>query len=298
MVKRLLSAVPSEILNYNKNELLEAIRLSEGRTIISEIIATKSLLDKVSNAEVAAAFGADIIILNFFDFDNPKVKNMEGNTAKDIVKNIKEFTGCPLGVNLEPKINDNNSREKIEKGRQASLKNMKEAVNTGFDIICFTGNPSTGVSNSSLIKAVKKANNNLGDEIIIIAGKMHMAGVQESYTNTKYITDLIGAGVDIVLLPAPGTVPGIDSESLKESVKLIHKNKKLFLTAIGTSQESSETQTIREIALKSKQLGADLHHIGDAAYGGIALPENILTLSKTIRGRRHTYKKMALSIKR
>jgi len=44
--------------------------------------------------------------------------------------------------------------------------------------------------------------------------------------------------------------------------------------------------------------GADIQHIGDAGYGGMALPENILALSKVIRGRRHTYRRMALSVNR
>lgn len=54
-------------------------------------------------------------------------------------------------------------------------------------------------------------------------------------------------------------------------------------------------QTIRQIALNSKMIGADLHHIGDAGYHGIAIPENIMTYSITIRGKRHTYARMASS---
>ena len=125
-----------------------------------------------------------------------------------------------------------------------------------------------------------------------------MAGIDEDYLAAKYIDSLISAGTDIILLPAAGTVPGIDLNSLKEIIKLIHNRGKLALTAIGTSQESSDPETVREIALMSKMAGADIQHIGDAAYSGIALPENILTLSKTIRGKRHSYRRMALSVNR
>ena len=149
-----------------------------------------------------------------------------------------------------------------------------------------------------LFEAVKVADQNFGDQIIITAGKMHMSGINEDYLAAKYIDSLISAGTDIILLPAPGTVPGIDLNSLKEIIKLIHNRGKLSLTAIGTSQESSDQQTIRDIAMMSKMAGADIQHIGDAGYAGIALPENILTLSKTIRGKRHTYRRMALSINR
>jgi hypothetical protein len=46
-------------------------------------------------------------------------------------------------------------------------------------MITFTGNPAVGVSNQSIIEAVKLANKNFGDQVIIIAGKMHMAGIDE-----------------------------------------------------------------------------------------------------------------------
>jgi len=44
--------------------------------------------------------------------------------------------------------------------------------------------------------------------------------------------------------------------------------------------------------------GADLHHIGDAGYTGMAVPENIFAYSVAIRGLRHTYARMARSIRR
>ena len=72
----------------------------------------------------------------------------------------------------------------------------------------------------------------------------------------------------------------------------------LTLTAIGTSQEGSDPATIREIALMCKMTGTDMHHLGDAGYGGMALPENILEYGKVIRGVRHTYHRMAASIRR
>ncbi|MFW5737232.1 MAG: haloacid dehalogenase-like hydrolase [Halanaerobium sp.] len=301
MVKRLLSSSSSELLNYNKEELLQSIKLSEGRTIISEVIGEESLFQDVSNAELAAAFGADILLLNLFDLSKPYFKNIKNGSSAEIVKELKRICGRPLGINLEPvsKVNDQTDHfVELSSGRRATLKNIELAVSAGFNMITFTGNPSVGVSNQAIIEAVKIADQNFGDQIIITAGKMHMAGIDEDYLAAKYIDSLISAGTDIILLPAAGTVPGIDLHSLKEIVKLIHNRGKLALTAIGTSQESADQETIREIALMSKMAGADIQHIGDAAYGGIALPENILALSKTIRGKRHSYRRMAISINR
>lgn len=301
MVKRLLSSSSSELLNYNKEELLQSIKLSEGRTIVSEIIGEESLFRDLSNSEVAAAFGADILLLNLFDLSQPYFKNVEPGSAAEIVKEIKRLCGRPLGINLEP-VSENSDQSKnfseLSSGRKANSENIEKAVEAGFNIITFTGNPSVGVSNQAIIEAVKIADRNFGDQIIITAGKMHMAGIDEDYLAAKYIDSLISAGTDIILLPAAGTVPGIDLNSLKEIIKLIHNRGKLALTAIGTSQESADEETIREIGLINKMAGADIQHIGDAAYGGIALPENILTLSKTIRGKRHSYRRMAISINR
>ena len=52
-----------------------------------------------------------------------------------------------------------------------------------------------------------------------------------------------------------------------------------------------------QIALMCKMAGTDLHHIGDAAIGGMD-PENLMTYSIAIRGKRHTYIRMARSINR
>ena len=300
MVKRLLSSTSAELLSYNKEELLDSIKLSEGRTIVSEVIGEESLFRDISNAEVAAAFGADILLLNLFDLNQPVFKNIKEESAVEIVSAIKRLCGRPLGINLEPvtREKDGNDFLNLSSGRKATLENIEKAVEAGFNMITFTGNPSVGVSNQEIVEAVKMADREFGDEIILTAGKMHMAGINEDYLAAKYIDSLISAGTDIILLPAPGTVPGIDLNSVKEIIKLIHNRGKLALTAIGTSQESADQETIREIALMSKMAGADIQHIGDAAYGGIAIPENILTLSKTIRGKRHSYRRMSVSINR
>ncbi|MEG1429508.1 MAG: haloacid dehalogenase-like hydrolase, partial [Hydrogenoanaerobacterium sp.] len=72
----------------------------------------------------------------------------------------------------------------------------------------------------------------------------------------------------------------------------------LTITAIGTSQEGADTATMRQLALMCKMTGTDIHHLGDAGYGGIALPENIVAYSVAMRGVRHTYHRMASSVNR
>lgn len=106
------------------------------------------------------------------------------------------------------------------------------------------------------------------------------------------------AGADIILMPAPGTVPGITVEYVRGLVSFAHSLGALTITAIGTSQEGADVDTIRQIALMCKMTGTDIHHLGDAGYGGMSLPENIQAYSVAIRGIRHTYHRMASSVNR
>jgi hypothetical protein len=87
-------------------------------------------------------------------------------------------------------------------------------------------------------------------------------------------------------------------EMVKGLVDEAHRLGALTMTTIGTSQEGADQQTIRQIALMNKMTGTDLHHLGDAGYTGVTVPENIMAYSMTIRGRRHTYMRMARSINR
>ena len=108
----------------------------------------------------------------------------------------------------------------------------------------------------------------------------------------------IAGGADIILLPAPGTVPGITQEYAHRLIEVVHSRGRLALTAIGTSQEGADTDTIKRIALMCKMAGTDIHHLGDTGYFGMALPENIMAYSIAVRGVRHTYHRMACSIER
>ena len=298
MVKRLLDTVPEEIFTMTRDELLESIKKCEGRTVVSEVIGENSLFRDVSNAEVAKAFGADLLLLNLYNINNPYFKNVPDNFKLTLVKKIKKLTGRPVGVNFEPVPEEVVEKIDFPEGRLAIKENAEKAVEAGFDFLVITANPNTGVTNQKILKAVKEINEEVGERLVIMAGKMHMAGYNEELLDEKLIKSMIKAGSDVILLPAPGTVPGIDLQDNKKIIKLIHKEGKMVMNTIGTSQESADEEIIKKIALKSKMAGADIHHIGDAGYNGIALPENIMALSKTIRGRRHTYRRMALSINR
>jgi hypothetical protein len=69
MIKRLLDCNISDISSMTNDQILEAIAASEERVVVTEIIgAFQSGLFNLSNAELACAFGSDILLLNFFYF--------------------------------------------------------------------------------------------------------------------------------------------------------------------------------------------------------------------------------------
>lgn len=310
MAKRFLNLTPTELISLSKQDLIDSIAHAEGRVIAAETIgAWQPFLMDVTNAELSATFGADIIILNIFNVNKPVIQALPECDPKDTVRKVKELIGRPVGINLEPIpeeiLNNLDAGEDIwgiDKGVLANAENARKAKEMGVDFINITGNPGHGVKNDAIVRAIKEIREALGDEIAIIAGKMHASGVisegGENIITKDDVKQFIDAGADIILMPAPGTVPGISVEYLGELIAYAHSFNKLVMTSIGTSQEGSDTETIKRIAYNAKMAGADIHHIGDSGYNGGSLPENIMAYSIVIRGIRHTYHRMAQSIRR
>jgi len=309
MVKRLISASTSEMLMMNGSELKQSIKASEGRVILSENVVLHEPLDGITTSEIAAAFGADLILLNALDVFNPTVLGLydgENNMANiklhnggKTVKKLQNLVGRPIGVNLEPvdpnaKMEEN--RVEIPEGRIASEKSLTEIEKLGFNFVVLTGNPGTGVTNEQIVKSIETAKRVFTG--LVIAGKMHSAGVDEPVISEESVRKFLDAGADVILVPAVGTVPGFDDAELKNIVKISHDSGALVMSTIGTSQEGSGSSVIQNIAIRNKIAGVDIQHIGDAAWGIQSPFENIYALSEAIRGQRHTIARMARSINR
>ena len=106
-VKRLLDCTPSELAQYTKAELLDAIAGSEGRVLACETIGlTPPLLVDVTNAEYAASLSADILLLNMFDVQHPVINALPKVPEVETVRELKRLTGRVVGINLEPTLTD------------------------------------------------------------------------------------------------------------------------------------------------------------------------------------------------
>lgn len=311
---RMFDLFYEDYFKMRREEILAAIKNTEGRTIMAEtIISTFPLLDGVSNPETAAAFSADMITLNTFNFEAPFVFGYDDSHLSPLIgipdyameiqkiilknkedlqyiQNLKKVVGRFLGVNLEPVPEDSS----YPKGLRCTEENLRKAKALGFDYVVITANPSTGVTSEGILEGIKSARTILGNETLIAAGKMHGAGAGNIY-DVEIIDAFIDAGADVILLPAPGTVPGFTVDLAKNFIDLIHNKGALAMTTIGTSQEGATESFIESVAQMSKMAGADIQHTGDCGVSGMTPPENLLRISITIRGRRHTYRKMSRS---
>ncbi|MFA6074859.1 MAG: hypothetical protein WCV63_07015 [Negativicutes bacterium] len=312
-MKRIFELKNSEMAKIDKRQLVEIIRHSEGRTICAEtVISCPPLSGGVSNPELAAAFGADLITLNDFSFAAPFVFGYDddgvnsenlmeyvayiqhkisiNNCDADYIRKLRRIIGRFIGCNMEP-VPDNVS---YDEGKKLNRANLETARRWGVNYIVITANPNTGVRNEDILRGIELARRVLDDGAMIFAGKMHGAGGGNAY-DAKIMRDYVNAGADCVLYPAPGTVPGVTLELACAMSEAIHTAGGLVMTAFGTSQESSNPSLIEQISIMNKMAGADIHHIGDAGLCGIAPPENIRQMSIAVRGVRHTLRRMATS---
>jgi hypothetical protein len=305
-VKRLLDAFASDFRAMDGRELRESIRLAEGRTLCAEILVlAPPLVDGISNVELAASMGADLILLNGYDVLQPQVMGFPGTGGLDLgwthlpaglgttPEQIKRWIGRPVGLNLEP-ISIPELAARMP-GRLATPENARLAQEQGADFLVITGNPKTGVTGQGIAEAIRRIREDLGDALLLLAGKMHRAGVDQPVVTEADVEAFLAAGADGVLIPLPGTVPGLLEHEAARLVERIHQAGRLVMGTIGTSQEGASPSIIEQLALTGKRIGVDLFHIGDAGFTGIAFPENIYTLSIAIRGRRHTWRRMAAS---
>ena len=308
-MKRILDCQSSDFRQMTRQELHAAIAGSEGRTVMCETIgAIQPMLGDITNAEFVAAMGADLLLLNMFDVQKPHIQGLPKTEPENVIRKLKELTGRPIGINLEPVEQVLSSEDPEENmwamtsGRKATLENARKAADMGVNFILLTGNPGIGVTNEAIEQTLRLYKEAFGDRLILAAGKMHASGIltegAEKIITKDDIAAFAAAGADIILLPAPGTVPGITMEYVRSLVTYAHSLGCLTITAIGTSQEGADVSTIRQIALMCKMTGTDIHHLGDSGYGGMSLPENIQAYSIVIRGIRHTYRRMAGSINR
>ena len=302
---RLISASKTEIEKMSPMDLKESIFKSEGRVIMGQhlLFAGPGLVRGVTNSELMFAWGADMVMLNTIDLDD--MSNNPGLCGLTL-KELKERCHRPIGVYLGcPKEEFNDQGKKAlyrGEGMLATEEHIRKCMEIGADFIVLGGNPGSGTSIQDVIACTKKARKICGDQMLICAGKWE-DGINEKvlgdplavYDAKDIIKHLIDAGADCIDLPAPGSRHGITVEMIRELVEYTHRYKPgtLALTFLNSSVECADPDTIRLIALKMKETGADIHAIGDGGFGGCSSPKNVYQLSVSLKGEHYTWFRMA-----
>ena len=180
-MKRIIDCRSSDFLNMTRRDLLDSIANCEGRAICCETVGSyQPMLGDVTNAEFAAAMGADILLLNLFDCNDPQINALPKCEPMERVKMLKKLTGRPIGINLEPveqELETGESMWAMTSGRKATLENARRAADMGVNMILLTGNPGMGVTNEAIEQTLRLYKRELGDRLVLAAGKMHAAGI-------------------------------------------------------------------------------------------------------------------------
>lgn len=301
-IPRLINASKSEFENMGPMDMKESIRRSEGRVVMGQHLcfAGPGLVRGVTNTEVLFAFGADMVMLNTLDLDDiTRSPGLQGLSFQQ----LKARCNRPIGVYLGcPKQGQSDADIYFGKGMLCTREHVKTCVEMGTDFIVLGGNPGSGTAIEDVIAAARWIKAEYGDKVFVFAGKWE-DGVEEKVLGDplaqrdakEIIRELIDAGADCVDLPAPGSRPGISTDMIRELVEYTHRYKPgtLAMTFLNCSVEGADPDTIRLIALKMKETGADVHAIGDGGFGGCTAPENVFQLSVSLKGKNYTYFRMA-----
>lgn len=290
---RLLDRFGPDLAALRGDELRDAIRASEGRTMLAEVVAPAAPLQAgTANAELVAAFGADLVCLNLADptADGVLVTGLDRlDPPPRGFDGLARLLARPVGLNLEP------AMDSVPDEHRATAVNARAAAAGGAAFVIVTANPGRGATVADLAAAVDTVRRSAPD-LLCLAGKMHHAGAEEP-VGASVADALLGADAHGVLVPVPGTVPGVSEDAARAVTARVRGAGGLAVGAVGTSQEGADVATIRQLAVTAKRVGVDVHHLGDAGLGGVADPRNLYVYGVAVRGVRHTWNRMARGVR-
>lgn len=332
MAVKFLEDVGAKLINATRKEMVDAIFAASGRVVIGETVTFKqSMIDGVSNIELLKSWGCDMVTINHYNVNFPMIPGMESTQAgieqfgscfneagskgckpsTKVIENsfqkifwqfgfgatigdVKRLVGVPVGMTLEPVTEEDDSPQ----GRVANEENARRGAEQGASYITLIHTPQ--MSAGEFAKSVAQVRSGMGEMGLVKAGKMPWGGCSflvnaDEFVTEAEIKELAAAGADAIVLPTPGTVPGLTIELVRQWVTVVHNCGLLAETTIGTSQEGADPDVIRRFAIDSKMTGADLFQIGDSVYGGCCTPENVMSFARAIKGQRHTLRRAALS---
>jgi hypothetical protein len=298
-MKRILDATASDFTKMSASDLARSILETEGRTVSAEVICFyEPPTENVTHAEICAAFGADIITLDHYDPDHPVIKGLdkEGLSNEALLKELKHLLGLPIAVNMA--ITSQHENGSLY-SRRYSPERFAKNVNQGSDIVFLYGDPKSGSTLDDLVAAVKTSKVEFGDLVLLVGvPNVYFPAPVDNPTVAYYKEaheKLLEAGAESIGLVMPGSKQGWRLDETAELVDHIHSYHGLVWLIMTGSVEGSPVENIHQMALNAKMIGGDVYRLDEAGLSGMPLPENIFEFSLTVKGKRHTYRRMALS---
>lgn len=290
-MKRILSCTASDFQKkHSRCDIKDAILASEGRVIMAQTaVGNECVIGNVTNAEMLASFSTDMILLKVIDVENPMIQGLPA--CKQPILALKKLTGRLIGINLEV-IGEQHLQ--YTGGTVLSEQTIQRAVALEPDYLCITAYRNrSGNTSEAVLEAVDLVRS-YWDGVLIVNKYANGIELMQEQCWEEYIQH----GADILTLPMPGSVSGVYVEMLAPIAQRIKEAGGLVSMSVATSQEGSDTETIKRMGIEAKQAGADLYDFGDANTNGIPALENIMALSIAVRGKRHTYFRIGSSIQR
>jgi hypothetical protein len=301
MVVRVLDATASDFAGMDALDLAESIRIAEGRTLSVEVNCTdQPPVDGVTHAELAAGMGADILLLDRYSPLKPVILGAPEGVinSQSPLAGLKALIGRPLGINLLV-----GSRIPPEKaGRAFNPEIAAVALEQGADILFLINQPTYGGGLAQMEAAADWVRTNDQGRLMPVAVTSAFTPPPRNLQDVELFGDnikaLVQAGTMGIGLPMPGSKQGWLLDTTARLVDIIHAEGALAWSILTGSVEGSPREVMFSLALQAKMLGFDVHRLDEAGLSGMPTPENILAYSLAIRGERHTYRRMALSIRR
>ncbi len=280
-MQRILNCRPHDFAKpAAASELVQAIVASEGRVIMAEVAAGASpLYGEVTNGELLCAFGCDLLLVKGMNCRTQAIQGCEN------LAHFKALTGRLIGVSMEVLADPS-----LDDPRACNLSNL--ALLQEADFYCLTAYDKPGVTAERVIDALRQVRA-MTDKMILVA-KFYASGLAEPQEYARYVLE----GADGVIIPAPASCRGASEEKVACALEAVQAVGGVGITTLSSSQEGADEDTVRQIALASKRCGADMYNFGDAGVAGMADPQALYAFSMAVRGRRHTWVRMAASLAR
>lgn len=164
--KRLISIAGTDIDRLSPMQLKESILKSEGRVICGQhlLFASAGLVRGVTNSELMFSFGADMMMLNTFNFDDDsKNLGLQGLSYQELRalcrRPIGVYMGCPgTDADVEDDLYDRG-------GMLATPEHVERAVGMGADFIVPGGNPGSGTRIADVLATTARVKGCYGDDV-------------------------------------------------------------------------------------------------------------------------------------